>query len=399
VTTIASQLGPPPAAPGSLTAPAPSKQVLTYLDALNRWTAELKRVLDAIDASAQVARDPGAYTNDIVLAMTLWNSIEGRRLELVAAWDSGRVLKDELAHIATLLWGRLADPLGAPSAFTLPEACTLVAALCDRLDAMIARDAVAGSGAADRIEPLRAALERCRRQAGALGRSTDRIDALAAELEAAIARSAPEAIATAVARIDAEVALLERDLIKEAGARAGAGAQATELRRRYDELSAKQQEIAELAARCREKIADAPNLAVPSLAALGEPPNAPANVSAAEWETLREQFAEYAAKLGRVTAAFAEAATRFGAPLQERDDLRGLLGSYRHRASANGLAEDAALEDKYQAAHTVLWSAPCDLRQARALVAEYQRAVRVAVGADTSAEPSSSASLTPRERP
>jgi hypothetical protein len=85
--------------------------------------------------------------------------------------------------------------------------------------------------------------------------------------------------------------------------------------------------------------------------------------------------------------------------LQERDDLRGLLGSYRHRASANGLAEDAALEDKYQAAHTVLWSAPCDLRQARALVAEYQRAVRVAVGADTSAEPSSSASLTPRERP
>ena len=37
MSTVASRLGPPPAAPGSLTAPPSAKQVLTYLDALNRW--------------------------------------------------------------------------------------------------------------------------------------------------------------------------------------------------------------------------------------------------------------------------------------------------------------------------------------------------------------------------
>ena len=44
----------------------------------------------------------------------------------------------------------------------------------------------------------------------------------------------------------------------------------------------------------------------------------------------------------------------------------GLLGSYRHRAAAHGLAEDAALEDRFRAAHDVFWSALCDLTTARA---------------------------------
>ena len=78
---------------------------------------------------------------------------------------------------------------------------------------------------------------------------------------------------------------------------------------------------------------------------------------------------------------------RFATPLQEREDLRGLLGAYRKRASSKGLAEDAALDDRYRAAHEMLWSAPCDLRAARTLVAAYQSAVRVAVGADTAVEP------------
>jgi len=51
------------------------------------------------------------------------------------------------------------------------------------------------------------------------------------------------------------------------------------------------------------------------------------------------------------------------------------------------MAEDGALGDRFRAAHEVLWTAPCDLPAARRLVAEYQRAVRVAVGADVAAEP------------
>ena len=68
--------------------------------------------------------------------------------------------------------------------------------------------------------------------------------------------------------------------------------------------------------------------------------------------------------------------------MREREDLRGLLGAYRDRVGKKGLAEDAALDQRYRAAHDVLWSAPSDLAAARTLVAAYQHAVRVAVGAD-----------------
>jgi hypothetical protein len=349
--------------------------VLTYLDDLGHWTEALRHALDDLDACAQVANDPGPYTQDIVLAMSLWRSIDARRQDLEQTWDSGRVLENELAQIATLIWGQLRDPLGASSAFTLPEACTLAAALHDRLVAVLARDAVAGSGAAQRIEPLRASLLRCRSQAIALGLPVTRLDELATELEAAVKASDPKVIAEAVDRIDREVAITERDLIKEASGRAGLVFQQAELRRRYDELLTKAGAVAALARRCEEKIADAPRLGVPSIAVLGEPP------------TARSDLAAYAEKLGRFGAAIAVAQERFDAPLQEREDLRGLLGSYRHRVAAHGLAEDAALDDRFQAARAVLYVAPCDLREARRLVAEYQHAVRLAVGADVAVEP------------
>lgn len=381
--TSAATLGPAPVPPGSLTKPAPARDVLKYLDALGKWVVALRGALDNLDARSQVAQDPGAYTQDIVLAMSLWNSIDARRQELERVWDSGRVLENELAQIATLAWGRLSDPFGAPSAFTLPEACTLAAALNDRLSAVLAADAVAGSGAAARIEPLRAALTRCREQAAALGLPLTRIDELAAALETAVKGSNPKAIAEAVTRIDHEVALMERDLIKEASARAGIAFQQTELRRRYDELAAKIAATAALAARCREKIAHPPNLAVPTLAGLGEPPTGEKK----NWETTRVELASYAEKFGRIAAAVNVAHDRYQAPLSERDDLRGLLGAYRHRAGDNALGEDAALQNRFQAAHDVLYSAPCDLVAARRLVREYQDGVRLAVGADIAIEP------------
>ena len=132
--------------------------------------------------------------------MSLWKSIDARRQELEATWDSGRVLENELAQIATLIWGRL----GAPSAFTLPEACTLAAALQDRLVAVLAHDAVAGSGAAQRIEPLRAALSRCRLQATALGVPLTRIEELGAQLEAAVTGSDPKLVANRLRRREME---------------------------------------------------------------------------------------------------------------------------------------------------------------------------------------------------
>ncbi len=377
----------PPVAPGSLTTAPSATQALAYLDALGQWCSALRDALGALDANAQVAHDPGAYTHDIVLAMSLWHSIDARRQELVTVWDSGRVGAEQLAKIATLIWGRLADPLGAPSAFTLPEACTLAAALHDRLVSVLAGDAIAGSGAAARIAPLRAALERCRHQAVALRIPSTRIDELSSELEAAIGGSDPKGIAATVERVDAETAVIERDLIKAASLRSDVAFQEIELRRRYDDLATLEDVVEELARRCRAKIANAPRLGIPSVAQLGKPPAPAMGTNARELDAARLELARYAEKVGRCAAALGTARERFAAPLQEREDLRGLLGAYHDRAASKGLAEDAALEDRYRPAQEALWSAPCDLAIARSLVAEYQHAVRVAVGADTVPEP------------
>ncbi|MFV2176339.1 hypothetical protein ACFHW2_09250 [Actinomadura sp. LOL_016] len=61
--------------------------------------------------------------------------------------------------------------------------------------------------------------------------------------------------------------------------------------------------------------------------------------------------------------------------LERRDELRGRLDAYRVKAARLGLAEDAATAVSYQKAHTLLWTSPCDLREATVALSEYQRAV------------------------
>jgi hypothetical protein len=61
--------------------------------------------------------------------------------------------------------------------------------------------------------------------------------------------------------------------------------------------------------------------------------------------------------------------------LARRDELRGLLDAYRAKAGRTGGAEDAGLEAKYQHAHDLLWTAPCDLAAANVAVTGYQHAV------------------------
>ncbi|MFV2211368.1 hypothetical protein ACFHW2_14245 [Actinomadura sp. LOL_016] len=62
--------------------------------------------------------------------------------------------------------------------------------------------------------------------------------------------------------------------------------------------------------------------------------------------------------------------------LERRSELRGRLDAYRAKAARLGLAEDERLGELYEQARDVLWTAPCDLRRATALLAEYQRTVR-----------------------
>ncbi len=61
--------------------------------------------------------------------------------------------------------------------------------------------------------------------------------------------------------------------------------------------------------------------------------------------------------------------------LDRREELRGLLDAYRARAAKLGGAEDAGLDARYDRAHDLLWTAPCDLSAATDAVTGYQQAV------------------------
>ncbi|OPC80571.1 hypothetical protein B4N89_06030 [Embleya scabrispora] len=71
------------------------------------------------------------------------------------------------------------------------------------------------------------------------------------------------------------------------------------------------------------------------------------------------------------------AATRghIDAPLARRDELRGLVQSYRAMAARAGHGEEAVLESLYDHAKELLWRAPCELDVAVRVVTRYQEAV------------------------
>lgn len=61
--------------------------------------------------------------------------------------------------------------------------------------------------------------------------------------------------------------------------------------------------------------------------------------------------------------------------LGKRNELRGMLDAYQAKAARLGAAEDMELNDRYQQAQDLLWTAPCDLTAAEAAVMGYQQAI------------------------
>jgi uncharacterized small protein (DUF1192 family) len=61
--------------------------------------------------------------------------------------------------------------------------------------------------------------------------------------------------------------------------------------------------------------------------------------------------------------------------LERRDELRGLLGAYRAKAGAVGLAENDEIEALWRAAQDALYQAPCNVEEAELRVTALQRAI------------------------
>lgn len=76
-----------------------------------------------------------------------------------------------------------------------------------------------------------------------------------------------------------------------------------------------------------------------------------------------------------------EATKAIDALLERRNELRGRLEAFQAKALRQGLAEHPELLRLFRQAQDLLWTAPCDLRQATRAVSGYQRALRE-IGAD-----------------
>lgn len=373
-------LGAFPAAPGSLTSPPGPAAAQQWLSTAQQWLATAASVVARLDADAAAATTPDSHSADVMLAVTLTQTVTERL----------RAVGDALGHGAVATLGELChgrSPVGpnltgAAGGFNVTEAATLLIAVVDRLAASVAADAIVASGAAATLGALRTRIVQLRAVATATGLAVD-ASSWEAELDAAIASQDPARIRQEVTEIARRVTMFEVAVAQVADdqQRARSAALAAQaLRRRAGELH---REVAALADEAYDKILDPPRLGLPDPEALGPVPGVPASADPAGWATVAADLEDHVARCGRVIAGLELAESRYRTVLESRDALRGLLGAYRDRQLSR--TSDRDLDAAYGAAKTAAWLAPCDLEATRRLVDAYVTAVRAATPPGTTA--------------
>jgi hypothetical protein len=325
---------------------------------LDAWVAAVGSQLVDLDGEAQTV-GTDAIRMDVAEAFVLWRAVSERAEVWDGAADGGGRRRAEALAAS---WTPVVTATGETVGSGLADAIAFLDALIARLATEVAAAGQEAATAASSWMALDADLLAARRAATVLGEEVRHV----AELEAD-AKSRPRALAppaelarkAAASRARLEAAIVERE----------------ELLDRLDaapalvaELDRQESAVRELAATCREKIRDAPVLAVPSVSSLGA---APGGFRDRPWPAVQAAARAWLRQVERTQAALIEASRRFQAPLTRRDELRGLLQAFRDKADSAGLAEHEALDVRYATARDTLWSAPCDLARAEAEVQDY----------------------------
>lgn len=355
-----------------------------YLADNDSWRSGTSTALLELDEQVKIAAQPDA-TGDVGLAFSLWRAASARIDEVVAARGAGRIDDDERAAVQRLVWSPIADDSGVPLASNLPEARTLVDALVTRVRGNLASQGQHIATVTGLLAPLTERVNQAAANAKALGELQHQVEALSERLAKLGPGSAEAAVQSEVAAIDRALVPIERDLLDLARAKATLTDDVSALPARLQAAEQLEADTRDLATRCDQKIADAPNLAVPDVSALGVPP-ALDDILALEWRAGRAAVDAYADRLARVERALAVANAAYAAPLQRREDLRGMLDGYRAMAAHRGLGEAPDASAAYDAARAALYTAPCDLDAAAALVEAYQHVVRTANAAPPTPE-------------
>lgn len=97
--------------------------------------------------------------------------------------------------------------------------------------------------------------------------------------------------------------------------------------------------------------------------------------AAGRWTRLAAELDGLARDAAAATKQCKDAEQAAAGLVGQRNELRGRLDAYRAKAGGLGAAENAELDQRYQQAKDLLWTAPCDLAAATAAVNGYQQAV------------------------
>lgn len=94
------------------------------------------------------------------------------------------------------------------------------------------------------------------------------------------------------------------------------------------------------------------------------------------WQVTRAELDQWLTLADRLVEQLRGAEAANQAPLDVRDQLRGLLSAYRAKAAAVGVVEFPELADLADDAHAELFTAPTDLDRARQLITELGAAIQ-----------------------
>ena len=374
----------PATPPGLLQAARSAREAIT----------RLAQVLYEIDSSPELAlvRDRDQLRGrSATVAAEAASLVDGLWTRYPLLSDAGERLEAALTagdhqELAALLDGRaITLPDGTSSGAT--ALLKVLEADAQRASAAVKQLGAAWRNAVPRLDALRQRLVGAAASADALGMPGDpELAAARTVVDDVTAQAAADPLGAELDEAERLVQRVEERLAQLARTRTGIGAD-------LDAADARLGELARLIASgtgarkaAEDRIAEPGGLVTPldpSELDMGDRALRPwlarirAQAAAGAWPaaaTGLEQWQEEADAL-HARANAVSAANR--APLERRNDLRGLLEAFRAKAAALGLAEDPALTERYKAAREALYAYRCDVRRAESLVREYGRAIEL----------------------
>lgn len=315
---------------------------------------------------------------------------DGLRGEVDTLWTEFNTLNELLDSTSVMSTRRLTDAEVA----TVQRATALAATLEPRCSAAITNlDAVnaAWNACGAAVAPVTDALTGLSRLANELGATASvgplnqhcsalRDTLLADPLTAAPGGALADAYRSELQRLTDDVGAALRAMKTQATLRDSFPERVAALQAQIDAVRAEEARTHGSFQRAAEKISDTQLPPVPAAADVLRARVFDLDKARArkQWNRLTDDVAALESAIARAQSRAAELREAADGLIARRDELRGRLDAYRAKAARHKIDENDELATLHSSAHTLLYTAPCDLPEATRAVYAYQKAVTTA---------------------